>query len=138
MLCTLELIRLLELLLDSHVVNLTFKSLININTLKLVAQSTDWVFGLLIAKCKSAGGIPYDVFTKLYDSMVWRVIAYGAAVWGDKAYSCINAVQNRAMGFFLGVGKYTSNAAVSGDMGCHSLVQDNGTLYYCSGIDLLQ
>ena len=59
----------------------------------------------------------YDVFTKLYDSMVWPVIAYGAAVWGDKTYSCTNAVQNRAMRFFLGVGNYTSNAAVSGDMG---------------------
>ena len=47
--------------------------------------------------------MPYDVFIKLYDNMVWPVIAYGAAVWGDK-----NAVQNRAMIFFLGVGKYTS------------------------------
>ena len=86
-------------------------------TAKLVAQSASRALGLLIAKCKSAGGMPYDVFTKLYDSMVWPVIAYGAAVWGDKTYSCINAVQNRAMRFFLGVGKYTSNAAVSGDMG---------------------
>ena len=60
--------------------------------------------------------MPYDVFTKLYDSMIWPVIAYCAAVWGDKTYSCINAVQNRAMNFFLSVGKYTSNAAVSGGM----------------------
>ena len=36
--------------------------------------------GLLIAKCKSAGGMSYDVFTKLYDSMVWPVLAYGAVV----------------------------------------------------------
>ena len=61
--------------------------------------------GLLIAKRKSTGGIPYDVFTKLYDSMVWPVIAYGASVWGDKTYLCINAVQNRAMSLVLGVGK---------------------------------
>ena len=73
--------------------------------------------GLLIAKCKSAGGMPYDVFTKLYDSMVRPVIAYSAAVWGDKTYLCTNAFQNRAMRFILGVGKYTSNAALSGDMG---------------------
>ena len=33
MLCTLDLIRFLELLLDSHVVDQTFKSFININIL---------------------------------------------------------------------------------------------------------
>ena len=59
----------------------------------------------------------YDVFSKLYDTLVWPVISYGAAIWGSKSFSCINAVQNRAMRFFLGVEKYTSTAAVSGDMG---------------------
>ena len=36
---------------------------------------------------------------------------------GNKSFSCINAVHNRAMRFYLGVGKYTPNAAVSGEMG---------------------
>ena len=36
---------------------------------------------------------------------------------GTKEYSCINAVQNRACRFFLGVGKYAPNNAVNGDMG---------------------
>ena len=49
--------------------------------------------------------------------MIWTVTAYGAAVCGDRLFSCINAVQNRAMRFFLGTGKYTPTAAVSGDMG---------------------
>ena len=48
--------------------------------------------------------------------MVWPVIAYGAAMWGDRSFSCIDAVQNRAMRLFLGTGKYTPTAAVSGDM----------------------
>ena len=101
-------------------VNLTLKScLLPHKYLGLVLNEfLDFrALGLLIAKCKSAGGMPYDVFTKLYDSMVWPVIANGAAVWGDKTYSCTNAVQNRAMRFFLRVGKYTANAALSGDMG---------------------
>ena len=55
------------------------------------------------------------MFTKLYDTVVWPVISCGAAVWGGKVFSCINAVQNRAMRFYLG--KNTPNAAVSGDMG---------------------
>ena len=59
--------------------------------------------------------MPYDVFTKLYDSMVWPVIAFGTAVWVDKTYSCTNAVQNRATRYILD--KYSSNAAVAEDMG---------------------
>jgi len=36
---------------------------------------------------------------------------------GHKEFTCISAVKNRAMRFFLGLGKYTPNAAVLGDMG---------------------
>ena len=74
-------------------------------TAKLVAQSASRALDLLSAECISDGGMPFDVFTKLYDSMVWPVIAYGAAVWGDKTYPCTNAVHKRAIRFFLGVGK---------------------------------
>jgi hypothetical protein len=35
---------------------------------------------------------------------------------GEKSYPCINAVQYRAMRFFLGLGRYTPNNAVTGDM----------------------
>ena len=97
---------------------LVFDEHLNINTTaKMVAQSASRALGLVIAKCKVAGGVPYNVFTKLYDSIVWPVIAYGAAVWGHKDFSCISAVQNRAMRFFLGVGKYTPTVAVQGEMG---------------------
>ena len=36
---------------------------------------------------------------------------------GDRTFACIDAVQNRAMRFYLGVGRYTPTAAVAGDMG---------------------
>ena len=86
-------------------------------TAKSVAQSASRALGFLIAKYKSIAGMPHDVFSKLFDSLVWSVISYGAAIWGYKSFSCINAVQNRAMRFFLGVGKYTPTAAISGDLG---------------------
>ena len=41
------------------------------------------------------GGMPYNVFKKLYDSTVWPVIDYSSAIWGYKSYSCINAIQNK-------------------------------------------
>ena len=86
-------------------------------TAKVIAQSASRALELLIAKGKCLGRLPSQVFTKLYESVVWPAIAYGAAVWGDRSFSCINAVQNRTMRFFLGTGNYTPTAAVSGDMG---------------------
>ena len=85
-------------------------------TAKAVALKANRALGLLIAKCKCIGGVTNDVFTKLYDGLVWPVIEYGSAILGVKSFSCINSVQNKAMRFFLGVGKYTPNAAVAGEM----------------------
>ena len=53
---------------------------------------------------------------------VTPVISYGAAVWGTKQFSCINAVHHRAMRFFLGTGKYTPNVAVQGEMGWKPII----------------
>ena len=46
--------------------------------------------------------MPYNVFDKLYESMAWSVISYGAALRGNKTFSFINAAHNRAMRFFSG------------------------------------
>jgi len=45
-----------------------------------MSQSAGRSLGLLIAKCKLMGGVPFDVFTKLYDVLVRPIIDYGAAV----------------------------------------------------------
>lgn len=84
---------------------------------KAVAKSASRALGLLIVKSKTHGGFQHKIFSKLYDTMVWSVISYGAGIWGTRDFSCINAVQNRAMRFFMGVGKYTPNDAIAGDMG---------------------
>ena len=86
-------------------------------TAKFVSRAASRALGVLVAKYKLLGGMPHHVYKKLYDSMVWPVIAYGAAIWGTTKFSCIEAVENRAMRFFLGTGKYTPSAAVAGDMG---------------------
>ena len=64
-------------------------------TAKIVSQSAGRALGLLIAKFKALGGMPYNVFTKLYDSLVWPVISYGAAIWGDRSFSCIDAIAQK-------------------------------------------
>ena len=50
-------------------------------------------------------------------TLVWPVIAHGAATWGDRNFACIESVQNRAMRYYLDVCRYTPTAAVAGDMG---------------------
>ena len=51
--------------------------------------------------------------------LVQATINYGAGIWGTMVYSCIEAVQNRALRYFLGLGKYAPNLAINGDMGWH-------------------
>ena len=62
---------------DKYVyLGLTMNEFLDFNvTAKVVSQSASRAFGLLIAKFKALGGMPYDVFTKLYDCLVWAVIA---------------------------------------------------------------
>ena len=90
---------------------------------KQVSNSASRALGLLISKSKLAGGLTFSTYSKLYDSTVASIIGYGAAVWGCRQFSCIDAVQNRALRFFLGVGRYAPNAAVNGDTGWQSVFQ---------------
>ena len=84
---------------------------------KIAAQSASRALGLLISKDKAFGGMPFECFTKCYDATVQATIDYSAPLWGTQSISCINAVQNRACRYFLGLGRYAPNAAVNGDMG---------------------
>ncbi len=78
---------------------------------KSVAKSANRMLSLLIA----FGGMPHDVFTKLYGSLVSPVIEYSAVICGHKEFSCISTVQNRASRFYLGVSKFTPNSVAQGE-----------------------
>ena len=109
-----------ELLIkDKYVyLGLVLEEHLNFNiTASFVAKSASRALGLLISKFKTIGGMPYNVYSKLYDSLVWSVVAYGAAIWGTQTFSCIEAVQHRAMRVFLGTTRNTPSAAMAGDMG---------------------
>ena len=90
---------------------------------KHVTNSASRALGLLMTKFKTAGGLPFAKYTKLYNSTVLStsIINYGASIWGLRGFTCIKAVQNRALRFFLGVGRYTPYAAVNGDTGWDSI-----------------
>ena len=84
---------------------------------KHVCKAANRALGLVIAKSKVFGGFNFETFSKLYGSMVWSVINYGASVWGTRQFTCINSIQLRATRYFMEVGRYTPNAAVQGDCG---------------------
>ena len=65
---------------------------------KHVSKSASRALGLVISKFKAFGGLPFYTFTKLYDAIVWSTISYGAAIWGDRSFSCINTIQKVQVG----------------------------------------
>jgi hypothetical protein len=100
---------------------LTLSEHLNFNiTATAVAKAAQRALGLLIAKDKAHGGFTFDIFTRLYNTLVQSVINYGSAVWGQKNISAINAVQQRAMKYYLGLPKRAPNAAATGDTGWKS------------------
>lgn len=69
----------------TYIVVLLYEHLVYNITTKVVAQIASRALGLLTAKCNVAGGFTYDVYTKLYDSLVWPVIM--ARQLGNKVLS---------------------------------------------------
>ncbi|XP_071151604.1 uncharacterized protein [Mytilus edulis] len=90
---------------------------------KELSKSASRALSCLTVKFYAYGGMTYQVFTKLYESLVQPILLYGASIWGNTEHRLINNVQNRASKIFLGVTKLTSNTAVQGDLGwlsCHA------------------
>jgi hypothetical protein len=85
-------------------------------SVKVIIKCASRAFGAVVAKSKSVGGLPFNVFLKLVNSVVWPVVEYSAAVWGSKAFSSVEAFHNRISRYFLCVGRYTPSAAVRGEL----------------------
>ncbi len=99
----------LGIILDEH---LTFNECV-----ETLADSAGRALGGVIAKFKSMKNVGYQTFTKLFTSGVQPVYEYGAEVWGfNKAYA-IDKVQTRAIRYYLGLHKFTPNAALTSEMG---------------------
>ncbi|XP_034050550.1 oocyte zinc finger protein XlCOF7.2-like, partial [Thalassophryne amazonica] len=68
-------------------------------------------------KLKLWPDLSFSTFTQLYDSVVASVLFYAAGVWGFEEAPKCDAVQQRAMRYFLGVHRFTPKAAIERDMG---------------------
>ena len=88
-------------------------------TVTEITKSSSRAISALYTKCLQAGGMTYNVFTKLYESLVEPVMLYSAGIWGVgiAEQKKIQTVQNKACRYFLGGAKHASNVALRGDMG---------------------
>ena len=69
-------------------------------TVKHIAKSATRALSAVISKFKRTGGILFDCYKQLFDSMVKPVLLYGAGIWGTENRQVINTVQNKACRFF--------------------------------------
>ena len=79
--------------------------------------STNRVANYLIAKTRSSGALVFEVYTHLYNTLVFPIIGYSNFLWGYKGYSDIMKIQNNLMRSFLGVGRNAPIVALLGDLG---------------------
>ena len=70
-----------------------------------LSKSASRALSVLYTKFKNTGGMAYDVYCKLYSSLVEPILFYCSGIWGLTDYGTINTVQNKACRYFLGVGK---------------------------------
>ena len=73
--------------------------------------------GCLISKAKALGGLSYNTYTYLYDTLVAPVMDYSSCIWGSEHYNTLEVTQNNALRFFLGVGRSHPIVSLQGDMG---------------------
>ena len=84
---------------------------------KALADSGGRALGAIISKFKSLKNVGYCTFENMFNSGVKPILEYGSGIWGHIEAPTINAIQNRAMRFYLGVHKLSPNLALTGDMG---------------------
>ena len=91
-------------------------------SIREITKSASRALGAVYTKFLYAGGMTYDVYTKLINSIVEPVLFYCAGIWGHRYFREIDTVLNKACRYFLGTSKNASNLATRGDMGIDSCI----------------
>ena len=82
-----------------------------------ITKSASRALGAVYMKYQYAGGMAYDVYKKLIESIVEPVLFYCSGIWGNRKYTKVEGVLNKACRYFLGVSKNAPNLSSKGDMG---------------------
>jgi hypothetical protein len=84
---------------------------------EVLADAGSRAFNSIIIKSKCLNGLGYKTFVTLYTSGVIPVVDYASEIWGYAKSVRSDITHNKAIKYFLGVPKYTPNAASQLDIG---------------------
>ena len=76
------------------------------------AEPAGRALGSLITKTIKNGGLPYSIYSMLFECAVCSISDYGAEVWGFDSKESANKIQLRAARSFLGLPKHATSAGV--------------------------
>ena len=76
------------------------------------AESAGRALGSLIAKAIKCGGLPYKIYSMLFECCCTSVSDYGAEIWGFQSREGVSKIHLRAARSFLGVPKNTTSVAI--------------------------
>ena len=76
------------------------------------ADAAGRALGYLITKTIKNGGLPYSIYTMLYECAVCAVADYGSEIWGFEINDDITKVHLRAARCYLGLPKHATSAGV--------------------------
>lgn len=61
---------------------------------KHVSKAANRALGLVLAKIRAFGSLPFKTFTKLFETMVWSAISYGAAIFGNRQRGTVSVLED--------------------------------------------
>ena len=99
----------LGIVLDEHL-------LFNV-TASVLANSGSRALASIYTKFDKLKGLGFQTYSKLYQTGVAPILDYCSGVWGFQKFGYLDAVQNKAIRFYLGVHRFAPNLAINGDTG---------------------
>jgi len=102
----------LGIILDEHL-------LFNV-TASVLADSGNRALASILTKFSKLKGLGFITYSKLYHTGVVPILDYCSGVWGFQKFGYLDAVQNKAIRFFLGIHRFAPNLAINGDVGWES------------------
>ena len=86
-------------------------------SIKEISKSASRALGAVYMKYLTSGGMAYNVYSKLVESVVEPILFYCSGIWGHNRYSEIDSVLNKACRLYLGVSKNAPTTACRGGYG---------------------
>ena len=89
-----------------------------------------------ILKCLwRLGNVPRNVFFKMYDAQILRILMYGSELWGFQQFAVIGKAHMFACKRFLNVSVQTPNKMIYGDLGRYPMFITSAVRCVCNGAE---